>query len=362
MKNARFELFDLKAAAAGRWPEIHAAVGIPAHLLDTRKHQPCPYCGGKDRYRYTDHQNTGGFICNQCTPAGGSGFDLLMLVYGYDFPHAAHEVAALLGMAADAVRPSERTAPRILPAMQPLAVSDKQDALAAIWQQGQPIDGTPAALYLQARGLSADTVGSAGNIRFHAALPYWALRCQDGKAAAPLLIGYYPAMLAAITDTAGNLQGLHQTYVQPDSDGHTYRKLQAQHPDTGETLPAKKMQSRYPKALHGAAVHLAAPDHQGRLMVAEGIETALAAMELFSLPAIAALSANGMKALQWPSAVQELFICADNDQTRTGILAAHALAVKAIKAGIKANIWQPDTSNSDALDELNRRNSKGIQS
>ena len=74
----------------GRWPEIHAALGIPAKLLNTRKHQPCPHCGGKDRFRYTDHKHGGGYICNQCTPEGGSGFDLLTLVFGYSFTEAVN--------------------------------------------------------------------------------------------------------------------------------------------------------------------------------------------------------------------------------------------------------------------------------
>ena len=108
------ELSDLKAAAHGRWPEIHAALGIPARLLNTRKHQPCPYCGGKDRYRYTDYQGSGGYICNQCTPDGGSGFDLIMLVFGYSFTESVNQVSALLGMAGQ--RPPEsRPAPRIAP-------------------------------------------------------------------------------------------------------------------------------------------------------------------------------------------------------------------------------------------------------
>ena len=82
---AAYTLADLKAAAYGRWPEIHAALGIDPRYLNPRRHCPCPRCGGKDRYRYTDYQGRGGFICNQCYPEGGSGFDLLMLVFGYDF-------------------------------------------------------------------------------------------------------------------------------------------------------------------------------------------------------------------------------------------------------------------------------------
>ena len=83
--------------------------------------------------------------------------------------------------------------------------------------------------------------------------------------------------------------------------------------------------------------------------------TTFAALALFGLPAVAALSAYGMASFIWPSETQELFICADNDDNRTGMKAAHSLAVRAIKAGIKARIWQPETAGFDALDELNHR-------
>ena len=97
-KRPRFSLAEVKAAARGRWPAILAALGVDARYTDTRKHQPCPACGGKDRYRFTDHRQGGGFICNHCAPDGGSGFDLLMLVSGYDFKEAVRAVAGVLGM------------------------------------------------------------------------------------------------------------------------------------------------------------------------------------------------------------------------------------------------------------------------
>lgn len=265
------DLTEIKNAAYSRWPEIHAALGIPAKLLNTRKHQPCPHCGGKDRFRYTDHKHGGGYICNRCAPEGGSGFDLLMLVFGYSFTESVNQVSALLG--------------------------------------------------------------------------------------------HYPALLAAI-EREGELQGLHITYLQADypkpcgEDGlHApeWRKLAASHPDTGETLPAKKMKARYAGALNGAAVHLGTPDRQGRLLAAEGIETALAASAMFDLPAAAGLSAHGLSAFDWPPETRELYIAADNDLSRTGIKAAEALARRAHAAGLTVKIWQPDKAGTDALDEWNAR-------
>lgn len=353
MNKPRYELADLKAAAHGRWPEIHAALGVPSEYLNTRKHQPCPYCGGRDRYRYTDHQHSGGFICNQCTPQGGSGFDLLMLVFGYDFKQAAHEVAVLLGMAAPEAEQHPTPAPRrpLPPAAPPAPTHDRQPALLKTWHEAQPLSGQdPASLYLHARGLPADTwQHTDGAIRHHAAMPYYT---STGQASKTLLIGHFPAMLAAITDINGQLQGLHITYLQQRENAR-WCKARLLHTDTGDPLPAKKMRARRPEALRGAAVQMGKPDPQGRLLVAEGIETALAARALFNLPAVAALSAIGMSRYQWPPDTQSLFIAADNDPNQTGQRAAESLARRSFKSGIQAAIWQPPDIGQDALDAFN---------
>lgn len=348
------DLTEIKNAAYGRWPEIHAALGIPAKLLNTRKHQPCPHCGGKDRFRYTDHKHGGGYICNQCTPEGGSGFDLLMLVFGYSFTEAVNQVSALLGLSGGR---AERREP--LPAQPEQPPADRQAALLAAWNEALHLDGQePASLYLQGRGLDwaqgaklRFAVGSIrcqnAALRFAPAMPYW---LSDGRS--PALLGHYPAMLAAI-ERNGELQGLHIIYLQ--QKGGVWSKLTASHPDTGEALPVKKMKARYAGALNGAAVHLGTPDGQGRLLAAEGIETALAASALFDLPAAACLSAHGLSAFDWPPETRELYIAADNDLSRTGIKAAEALARRAHAAGLTVKIWQPDKAGTDALDEWNAR-------
>ena len=149
---AAYTLADLKAAAYGRWPEIHAALGIDPRYLNPRRHCPCPRCGGKDRYRYTDYQGRGGFICNQCYPEGGSGFDLLMLVFGYDFAEAARQVAAVLGLAGGH---AERHTPRPMPVPTPAKLQpDYLPAMLSWWEEAFPLaDGDPVTGYLKTRGL-----------------------------------------------------------------------------------------------------------------------------------------------------------------------------------------------------------------
>jgi hypothetical protein len=59
------------------------------------------------------------------------------------------------------------------------------------------------------------------------------------------------------------------------------------------------------------AVHLREPGEI--LMVGEGIETCLAAMQATGLPAWAALSTSGLRALDLPGCVRDVIVLADGD-------------------------------------------------
>lgn len=344
------DLHTVKDAAQGRWPGILAAIGIPAQSLRNR-HQPCPCCGGRDRFRFDDKDGRGTFYCSHWPGESGDGFHLVMHFLGCGLHEAVQAVTAALGMGGGL--PESRTAVKP-PKTRTDGDRDRLARLVSIWESSAVLrDSDPVTAYLQGRGL---VLGDAlpDNIRFHAELPYW-VQTAAGK---PHCIGRFPAMVAAIRNSGGELQGLHCTYLQANyaKDGShipAFNKLAARHPETGEALPAKKMQSRRSGSLKGCAVPLW--PHEGRLLVCEGIETALAACALFGWPVWACLSAHGLQALALPEGVKELLIVADHDEPRpVGYLAAHALAVRAIKQGIKTRIWQPEYPG-DALDELHRR-------
>lgn len=91
-------------AAAGRWPTLLMELGGLTSEQLTNKHQPCPACGGKDRYRWDNDDGPGGGFCNRCggkDHAGGalSGLDLLMRVRGWELKQALGAVAQHLGIA-----------------------------------------------------------------------------------------------------------------------------------------------------------------------------------------------------------------------------------------------------------------------
>lgn len=335
-------LDDIKAAARGRWVEILTASGIDPKYLNPRKHQPCPACGGRDRFRFTDHKQGGGFICNHCTPDGGSGFDLLMLVCGYDFKEAVNAVAAVLGMGGNAPAPAVMKQP---PAPTDTAEADeaKRQRLSALWQscEAWTADGMIPA-YLRGRGIPAsEDLPIHSDLRYCRRLAYW----HKGR-----VIGHFPAMVAVYRDLTGRPRGLHQTYLAV-SDGGEVGKARLYDPATRELLPSKKMQTVGAGSLTGAAMRLFKPDG-GLLGVCEGIETAIAARYVSGVPLWACGSAHGVKSLELPEWVEDLVIVADNDPNRTGIGAARALQRRYHGKLNSIKIWQPDGAGKDALDVL----------
>lgn len=352
---------DIKAAARYRWQEIHAAIGIDPKFL-RNKHQPCPACGGKDRFRYDDKDGNGTFICTHWENGAGDGFGLVMHFLGCDFQTALGQVSGILGMDGASPLPIPATRPQ----PQPRPEKDHIGKLAALWDEAELLTpDCPVVRYWAGRGLNAAYLPE--NIRHHAAMEYWT-QGEDGK---PLFIGRFHAAIAAST-RGGGLCGLHITYIEPaypkpyGEDGihaQIWRKARITHPQTGKALPAKKMRSRKQGAMTGGAVYLFPVPENGRLMVAEGIETALAAHELFNARdwgLCAALSANGMKRLELSDGIRELAVIADHDAPRpVGETAALELAKRAQSIGIAVRYWISGTAGYDALDELNDRKRSG---
>jgi putative DNA primase/helicase len=103
---------DIIQAASGRWPELLMDLGglTPDQLSDD--HQPCPACGGTDRYRWDRDDAEGGWFCNRCggkdhQGGAGSGLDLLMRVRSWDLKEALSAVERHLGIPTS--EPARRT-------------------------------------------------------------------------------------------------------------------------------------------------------------------------------------------------------------------------------------------------------------
>jgi P4 family phage/plasmid primase-like protien len=86
----------VKGRAAGRWVEILSALAHVSSDYLTGRHGPCPKCGGTDRWRWTNLDDGGGGICNQCGKFG-DGFALLQSLCGWDAKETLRRVAEHLG-------------------------------------------------------------------------------------------------------------------------------------------------------------------------------------------------------------------------------------------------------------------------
>lgn len=331
----KIDIRIVREAAQGRWPFILSNLGIPAEVLNKRRNQPCPACGGRDRFQFID-KGIGRFVCRAIERQGGSGFDLVMHYLDCDFPKALQAVAGVLGI-------TEREPFLVKPDIaqkteQHYGQRDNRLKIERLWNEARPIRYEDTAdRYLRLRGLEMKTFPSA--LRFHPALPFW---CNVEEQ--PLHITDYPAMLAELSAPNGSHIGLHRIFLT--QDGH---KAQPTHPLSGEALPCKKLLVAFEGASHGAAIRLDPPEN-GTLALAEGIETALASRLGSGLPTWACVSAGGLQRIALPETVHDVHIMADHDTSGTGQRAAQILAKRLMSEGRRVRIHIPSQPGTDWLD------------
>jgi hypothetical protein len=189
----------------------------------------------------------------------------------------------------------------------------------ALWANASPAEESLVERYLDSRACApTSVVKSADMLRFHPFCPFGPERI--------------PAMLAllrhVITDQP---TGIHRTALAHGGQGK--RNLSG---------GSKRMWGRSAQA----AVKL--QPHNGVLGIAEGIETALSAGELFDVPVWALLSAGGIQSCPVIPDVRQLIIFADHDET--GLSAAHHCARRYSGSGVEAAIRHPPTPKADFND------------
>ncbi len=214
-------------------------------------------------------------------------------------------------------RPEQAAPARVVPSGRaPTGPDDDQaerrrKALALFLAAPEGIACTPVALYLAGRGIDLAELGRAPRaLRFHT--DAWCGEVRQGL----------PAMLAAITNGAGEHVATHRTWLAQDAAGQ-WRKAALQEPKktlgsyAGGFIPLQRGASGKPMRT--------APEGEA-VAIAEGIETALSvALACPELRVIAAVSLGNMARIVLPAAVRTVIVCADNDGAENDS-AARALA------------------------------------
>ena len=176
----------------------------------------------------------------------------------------------------------------------------------SIWQAAKPAGGTLIETYLGSRGL---LLPATPTLRFHPCLKH-----PSGDS--------WPAMIAMVTRGSDDAPlAIHRTFLACNGTGKA------------PVNPQKMMLG----PCRGGAVRLAEPSDV--LMIGEGIETCLAAMQETGRPAWAALSTSGLRALDLPKAVRDVIVLADGDDP--GEAAARDCAFRWKRDGRRVRIARP---------------------
>lgn len=177
-----------------------------------------------------------------------------------------------------------------------------------IWQDAAPAAGTPVATSLHGRGIQIEPPE---------ALRYAVLRHKPTGLR-------LPAMVAAVRDRTGAIIAVHRTYLAADGHGKA------------DVDPNKMMLG----PVAGGGVWLGPP--ADAVLLSEGIESGVSAMQLCGLPACATLSTSGLQAIVLPTCVRDVLICADSDVP--GLAAAYYTASKLTNQGRRVKIAMPPRS------------------
>jgi len=145
-------------------------------------------------------------------------------------------------------------------------------------------------------------------------------------------VGTYPAVIAPLLGGDGTLLGVLRIYTAGLRDRDRKKILKAA--DT----------------INGGVVRLHEPINE--LGIAEGIENALAAYEMFGVPTWAAIAAGNLKLFEPPSGISGLHVFGDNDASYTGQEAAYALAKRVFAKHLPVEVHLPPEVGIDWLDVL----------
>jgi len=262
-----------KQHATNRWSEIFAHFGIGGDWMNGR-HCPCPVCGGKDRFRYDNKGGNGTYWCNGC--GNGDGFDLVSELLGI----SAKETFARINLFLD---------------IKPTFVPNDQDhanrmMIKRIWEASQrPVEGGAVHTYLKHR---TGFLWPSNAIREYV---------SDRQT----------MMVSKIITHDDKAVNVHLTYLNPDG---TKRVVEGQ--------PTKRVMAG--KLPEGSAIRLMPA---AKVMgIAEGIETALSASRMFSMPVWSVI--NGTMLAKWrpPEIAEYIIVFGDHDKNFAGHAKAYAAA------------------------------------
>jgi len=203
------------------------------------------------------------------------------------------------------------------------------EASRRLYAMGQSLRGTLAHDYLIGRGITADVRSLP--LRFHPNCYHQSGEHGPREAR--------PALLAAVTDLAGTITGVHRTWLDPGQA--TKAQL---------STPRKAMGQLLGNGVRFGVAHEV-------LAAGEGLETMLSLRTVLpTMPMIAALSSNHLAALVLPAGLRRLYVAVDDD--RAGRRAVERLRDREDLRGIELRELVPILG--DFNEDLRRRGPEAL--
>jgi putative DNA primase/helicase len=231
----------------------------------------CPLCSGKGKFRLHMHNGRLSYIC---VCGSGNLIGLICEVTGKAFKDVAAEIDRLIGN-------TFNSKPK------PVIVDNFKEKFLTY----SVLRGTQAQTYLNNRGIYE--------------MPKRGIRYADGLNDPQ---GYLSGMVAVASDENNRACYEHRTYLKDGLKAQvdTQRKIK-------KLIDADISQIPTSVKLFNPSVCLG---------IAEGLETALSAHQLYKVPTWSSLNSGAMKKFRAPTGVKNLYIFADNDSNGTGLAAA----------------------------------------
>jgi putative DNA primase/helicase len=149
------------------------------------------------------------------------------------------------------------------------------------------------------------------------------------------------AMLAPVVDVNGEQVGTHLTFLRADS--------------RGKADLDKRFQRECRGVIRGGAIRLVDHDPGRPLLIGEGIESTLSAMQLFGLPGWSAVYAGGLKTVELPPAIRSIVVATDHDVNGAGQRNALAAYERWTGQGRSVRLKIPPLRGDDFNDVLSKQ-------
>ncbi|MGZ5029044.1 MAG: toprim domain-containing protein [Methylobacter sp.] len=273
---------DIKTELAGKWSSVLQSIGFDESIFKGT-HQPCVYCGGKDRARWVKNKEY--YLCNQC--GHHQPIDMAIDHLGMPYKETVNYIRPNMGRYKMTTTTSTNDTAKNEARLKKINSELKVFAPDCV-----------ALKYFASRGI---TKLPETDCHFHPGLDYW----EDGQN-----MGKFPAIVSKFRTLTGETSTFHITYLNHDGT-----KLDV-------SAPKKILPTIRP--LSGSAIRLFPATDV--LCIAEGIESALSVHILTGLPVWAAGNAGNMAAMDIPDSVKKIYIYADEDENYCGQQAAYTLA------------------------------------